>query len=81
MGGDWHVVYDNPNTMCREAWVGDRMIAHISAALMYTRGFDGFPSLPFYLNVGREFVEGKVYGTIEDIHRFNITATLKRRGE
>jgi hypothetical protein len=55
-------VYDNPATMCREAWHDGRMLAHISATLMYTKGFNGYPTLPFYLNVGRDFVPGRILG-------------------
>ena len=54
-------VYDNPETMCRELWRDARVVAHISMALMYTRGFDGFPTLPCVLNVGRTFIPGRVY--------------------
>jgi len=54
-------VYDNPKTRCREAWCEGRLLCHLSAALMETKGFNGFPQLPVILNVGRRFVPGTVY--------------------
>lgn len=55
-------VFDNPTNFLREAWKDGHVIAHISANLMYQKGFNGFPTMPFYLNVGRDFIAGKIYG-------------------
>ena len=55
-------VYDNPATMLREAWQDGRVVAHISATLMATKGFNGHPNMHFALNCGREFEPGKIRG-------------------
>jgi hypothetical protein len=55
-------VLDNPATMCREAWRNGQMIAHISATLLLTKGFNGFKTMPFMLNCGRDFKPGRIYG-------------------
>lgn len=55
-------VYDNPNTMRREAWQDGTCIAHITMEQMYVKGFDGSPTMFFGLNVGRNFVGDKIYG-------------------
>jgi hypothetical protein len=63
-------VYDNPSTLRREAWMDGKMVAFISMALMYSKGragspFNGFKTLPFFLNVGRDFIDGRVIGDPE----------------
>jgi hypothetical protein len=55
-------VFDNPTTMLREAWQDGKVIAHISERLMYTKGFNGYKTMFFGLNVGRDFIPCKVYG-------------------
>jgi len=59
-------VYDNPITMAREAWVDGQLVASISLKLMYIRGFNGFPELPFMLNCG-PWEEGKSRGDSEAV--------------
>lgn len=54
-------VFDNPATMCREAYTDGRLIAHLSLAVMETKGFTGHRSIPFYLNIGR-WKTGRVVG-------------------
>lgn len=60
-------VYDNPATMCREAWQDGKLIAAISIDLLYKKGFNGHPSMFFGLNVGREFIPGRIIGDKEAI--------------
>jgi len=60
-------VYDNPHNSRREAWKDGKIVACMSKSLMYTRGFDGWPGMPFMLNCGLEFEPGRVLGDIEAI--------------
>lgn len=60
-------VYDSPRTCCREAWRDGKLVASISESLMYAKGFNGWPGMPFMLNCGRKFEPGKVRGDIEAI--------------
>lgn len=60
-------VYDNPRTWWREAWKDGRLVCGISESLMYAKGFNGWPGMPFMLNCGRDFEPGKVRGDIEAI--------------
>lgn len=56
--------YDNPETMLREAWQDGKLIAHISAKQMMTKNFNGHQGIFFGLNVGRDFVSGRVVGDV-----------------
>lgn len=60
-------VYDNPRTMCREAWQDGKVVAHISAGLLMLDGFQGDRRMFFGLNAGEHFVTGCVYGDPEAI--------------
>ena len=55
-------VFDNPIKMRREAYQNGKVVAHISAELMFTKGFNGHERMFFGLNVGRDFIPCKVYG-------------------
>jgi hypothetical protein len=58
-------VYDNPTTCRREHWVNGRLVSFISESLMCVKGFNGHKRLPFELNVGKEFVAGRLFGSKE----------------
>ena len=45
-------VYDNPNTMRREAWEDGVMVSAITANLLLSKGFKGDKRFDFRLNVG-----------------------------
>lgn len=53
--------FDNPATMCREAWQDGRLVAHISAALLDSRDFRGHPSMHMGLS-GGPFKPGLLWG-------------------
>lgn len=59
--------YDNPATMCREAWHEKHLIYSINATVLEGRDFKGGPWFPFVLNVGK-WETGKIhYGDPEAI--------------
>ena len=55
-------VFDNPASGAREAWQNGKLIAHITMDQMYQKDFNGNKYIFFGLNVGRDFVDGKIYG-------------------
>lgn len=63
-------VYDNPSLMRREAWQDGQMIAWVKAAVLLRKGFNGYPQLPFMLNIGL-WEAGQIVG--------DVTAFNKRR--
>lgn len=54
--------FDNPIYMCREVWRDGKLEASISLNLMYSKGFNGHRTMHMGLNVGKDFIAGKVYG-------------------
>lgn len=54
-------IYDNPDTMAREAWQDGKFIGHTMAALLMSKGFRGHRDWPFYFNVG-PWKSGQVIG-------------------
>lgn len=67
-------VFDNPATMCREAWKDGRLVAFISARLMFDRDFFGDSTMHMALNCGK-WEEGKVRGDVEAIAENERPAT------
>ncbi len=55
-------LYDNPATMCREAWRNGRLDGHLSASLLLNRSFRGDRSMPFWLNGAHPWKPGHVDG-------------------
>jgi len=55
------LVYENPQTRCREMWQDGVLLAHLSESLILSKGFKGHRSIPFPLSSGGyEFIAGRV---------------------
>ena len=54
-------IYDNPDTMAREAWRDGKLLGHTTSALLLTKGFRGGSWWPFYFNIG-DWEPGQIIG-------------------
>jgi hypothetical protein len=68
-------LYDNPATMAREMWFAGKMLGHLQAALICTRGFRGHRSLHYAFSVG-PWCAGQILGPSDNIS----AAALAGRG-
>lgn len=65
------LVYDNPDTMDREAWQNGHLLCKVSMNMLNVKDFYGHPGMPFMLDVG-EWETGKVHqGSLEAKEKIN----------
>ena len=53
-------VYDNPASMCREAWQDGKVIAHVSMDMLFSKDYKGHRRLFFGLACKADWCTGKI---------------------